>query len=144
MAISKEDFLELAMDYLLNNPEQRDNFYEDLLELLHQGDIITTADISDSVLIKQIIDNIDWTLIEDHTTGEDNYFNGENGLYTSLKEFLNKKINTLNNDYNRIDLGKLGWDEAYWNNSVAKLLQIMAQRLDLDTTKDYENSGLLI
>ena len=144
MEISKENFLELAMDYLLDNPEQRDNFYKDLLELLHQGDIITTIDISDSNLIKQIIDNIDWTLIEDHTTGEDNYFNGEHGLYTSLKEFLNKKINTLNNDYKRIDLGKLGWDEAYWNNSVAKLLQIMAQRLDLDTTKDYENSGLLI
>ena len=144
MAISKEGFLELAMDYLLDNPDQRDNFYEDLLELLHQGDIITTTDIPDSDLIKQIIDNIDWTLIENHTTGEDNYFNGEHGLYTSLKEFLNKKINTLNNDYKRIDLGKLGWDEAYWNNSVAKLLQIMAQRLDLDTTKDYENSGLLI
>ena len=88
-------------------------------------------------------------MLSNNEYGEDKFFNGKNhGLYTSLKEEL-KTILEASNDYKRMDLidtegEKNWWTNNYWNESVAKLLQILAQRIDPQNVINYEKSGLLI
>ena len=70
-------------------------------------------------------------MLSNNEYGEDKFFNDKShGLYTSLKEEL-KTILEASNDYKRMDLidtegEKNWWTNNYWNESVAKLLQILA------------------
>lgn len=150
---TKEDFLKLSLNQLSKQGENPYTFYRTLINSLHNNGIILQSDEtaegeqSPSDVLKNIFNNIDWDLINGHTNGEDKFFNGEQGLYTSLCNALNQMFNVTGNDYKRKDLvggDSQWWTNNYWNESVAKLLQIFAQRIDPDNIETYEKSGLLI
>lgn len=148
--LTKEQILNLVLNHLTST-ESRENFWQEMISGLHINDpVYQSEESTSSDVLQNIFRNIDWEMLNNNEYGEDKFFNDENhGLYnTSLKEELNT-ILEASNDYKRMDLinteGKKNWwTNSYWNESVAKLLQILAQGIDLQNIINYEKSGLLI
>lgn len=151
---TKEEFLSLILNQL-KTKEDKEEFYQKMLLGLHQNDPVYQSEevgpegeIPPSDVLKNIFQNIDWKMLTGTEYGEDEFFNGKDGLYTSLGEELKKIFEAEGNDYKRKDLAGDGdntwWTNSYWNESVAKLLQILAQRIDPENIMTYEKSGLLI
>lgn len=147
--LTKEQILNLVLNHLTST-ESRENFWQEMISGLHINDpVYQSEESTSSDVLQNIFRNIDWEMLNNNEYGEDKFFNDENhGLYTSLKEELNT-ILEASNDYKRMDLinteGKKNWwTNSYWNESVAKLLQILAQRIDPQNVIKYEKSGLLI
>ena len=70
--------------------------------------------------------------------GQDKFFNGDKGLYTTLiSDLLNKY--TLDNDF-RKDVQV----DSFWNESLARLLELLNQKIDPNGIRNYESSGLLV
>lgn len=149
--MNKSDFLQLMIDYLSINPDKRKDLYKELMALTQinysseapQITPITQDDIDNSTtLIQQIANRIDWSMLEDTEFGEDEFFNGEKGLYTSLKKAL-ASLNGYKNDYTKITDDTEIWQD-FWNDSVASLMKLLAEKIDPESVRDYERSGLLI
>lgn len=147
--LTKEQILNLVLNHL-TSIESRENFWQEMISGLHINDpVYQSEELTSSDVLQNIFRNIDWEMLSNNEYGEDKFFNGKNhGLYTSLKEEL-KTILEASNDYKRMDLidtegEKNWWTNNYWNESVAKLLQILAQRIDPQNVINYEKSGLLI
>lgn len=149
--MNKSDFLQLMIDYLSINPDKRKDLYKELMALTQinyssevpQITPITQDEIDNSTtLIQQVANRIDWSMLEDTEFGEDEFFNGENGLYTSLKNAL-VDLNGFKNDYTKITDDTDIWQD-FWNDSVANLMKLLAEKIDPESVRDYERSGLLI
>lgn len=147
--LTKEQILNLVLNHL-TSIESRENFWQEMISGLHINDpVYQSEEPTSSDILQNIFRNIDWKMLNNNEHGEDKFFNDENhGLYTSLKEELNT-IFEASNDYKRVDLinteGKKNWwTNSYWNESVAKLLQILAQKINPQNIINYEKSGLLI
>lgn len=70
--------------------------------------------------------------------GQDKFFNGDKGLYTTLiSDLLNKY--TSDNDF-RKDVQV----DSFWNESLARLLELLNQKIDPNGIRNYESSGLLV
>ena len=70
--------------------------------------------------------------------GQDKFFNGDKGLYTTLiSDLLNKY--KLDNDF-RKDVQV----DSFWNESLARLLELLNQKIDPNGIRNYESSGLLV
>lgn len=141
---SKEQVKDLN---LLSSKEGKELIYKKLLNGLHENDPMYLSDREDSSeMVKNIFDYIDWSVIGNSNYGKDEFFNNaDTGLYTVLNNKFRELANTK--DYKR--RGLIGeedswWTTPYWNESVAKLLQILSQRISLENAIDYEKSGLLI
>lgn len=70
--------------------------------------------------------------------GQDKFFNGDKGLYTTLISDLLDKY-TLDNDF-RKDVQV----DSFWNESLARLLELLNQKIDPNGIRNYESSGLLV
>ena len=157
-AMDKQAFLTLILNQFTEHPEQKGGFVKRLLAGLHVNDPILGSDESThqeggvtipSDVIKRILTGIDSGLEASTTTGEDMFFDSVNrGLYTSVKNALKEVFEASGNDYKAKSYAGEGgdewWTNAYWNESIAKLLQIFAQGVDPDSFDVYEKSGLLI
>lgn len=157
-AMDKQAFLTLILNQFTEHPEQKGEFVKRLLAGLHVNDPILGSDESThqeggvtipSDVIKRILTGIDSGLEASTTTGEDMFFDSVNrGLYTSVKNALKEVFEASGNDYKAKSYAGEGgdewWTNAYWNESIAKLLQIFAQGVDPDSFDVYEKSGLLI
>lgn len=157
-AMDKQAFLTLILNQFIEHPEQKGEFVKRLLAGLHVNDPILKSDESThqeggvtipSDVIKRILTGIDSGLEASTTTGEDMFFDSVNrGLYTSVKDALREVFEASGNDYKAKNYAGEGgdewWTNAYWNESMAKLLQIFAQGVDPDSFDIYEKSGLLI
>lgn len=149
MGTPSEEFLGLTLTYLQDNHLTKPEFIKQLSTWLTQVGVFSKEDVEISALPKNIFENFDWDTLEDSTFGEDKFFNGESGLYTSLKNALKDKFSGDGpNDYKPAGLAdseeNKWWTNAYWNESLASLMQILAQKLDPESLSTYENSGLLI
>lgn len=151
---TKEEFLSLILNQL-KTEEDKETFYQKMLLGLHENAPVLQSEEDGpegstipSDVLKNIFNNIDWEMLTGTEYGEDEFFNGQEGLYTSLGEELKRIFEAEGNDYKRKDLTGEGqsawWTNSYWNESVAKLLQIFAQRIDPNNIMTYEKSGLLI
>lgn len=151
---TKEEFLSLILNQL-KTEEDKETFYQKMLLGLHENAPVLQSEedgpeggTTPSDVLKNIFNNIDWEMLTGTEYGEDEFFNGQEGLYTSLGEELKRIFEAEGNDYKRKDLTGEGqsawWTNSYWNESVAKLLQILAQRIDPNNIMTYEKSGLLI
>ena len=147
--LTKEQILNLALNHLTST-ESRENFWQEMISGLHINDpVYQSEELTSSDVLQNIFRNIDWEILNNNEYGKDKFFNDKShGLYTSLKEELNT-ILEASNDYKRMDLidtegEKNWWTNSYWNESVAKLLRILAQRIDPQNIINYEKSGLLI
>lgn len=151
---NKQEFLSLVINQLATVDGLKEVFYEKMLLGLHDNEPILTSDenaegaSAPSDVLKNIFDNIDWDMLNSSEYGQDKFFNdSDSGLYTSLGNELEKFFTSEGNDYRRRDLvgdASNWWTNSYWNESIAKLLQILAQRIDPNNIRAYENSGLLI
>ena len=144
-AFTKEEIKQLAV----NSPINREEFIAKLIQNLHdaaQRGLISPGDMNDNSTLRRIYKNIDWEELDNEAVdnyGQDVFFNKNGvGLYATLKADIAKKIQS--NDYRKIDVTADSWENHFWNDSMAQLLQILAQRLDPSAIKAYENSGLLI
>lgn len=70
--------------------------------------------------------------------GQDKFFNGEKGLYTTLISDLMEKYTSSNNLQKDVQV------DSFWNESMARLLELLNQKIDPTGTRNYESSGLLI
>lgn len=143
--ITKQEVLSLLINTI--KAEDRPKFISKLLtglndkEISQDNGIITKGDIENaSDLIQRIIENIDWEVINDSEYGEDKFFNGVDGLYTSLKEKI-ANIKNTNDDFKPKTYSDL---TDYWNESIAELMTVLATAIDPEGARAYENSGLLI
>ena len=151
---TKEEFLSLILNQL-KTEEDKETFYQKMLLGLHENAPVLQSEedgpegsTTPSDVLKNIFNNIDWKMLTGTEYGEDEFFNGQEGLYTSLGEELKRIFEAEGNDYKKKDLTGEGqsawWTNSYWNESIAKLLQILAQRIDPNNIMTYEKSGLLI
>lgn len=142
--ITQQELLALTINELFTqNILKKEDFPPSLIKGLRAEDttpILSSAQMS--VMIEYITQNIDWDLLERSTYGQDVYFNGENGLYTSLKDAIIDYCDTK--DYKRINFEHYKSDKPYWNESVERLLQLICQKIDPDFLQKYEKSGKLI
>lgn len=153
---NKEEFLSLVINKLATESGLKEIFYQKMLLGLHDNDPVYESDTVEhtedgitvpSDVLSNVLNNIDWEMFMSTDYGEDEFFNGPDGLYTSLGNALKEVFEAQGNDYKKMDLvggDKSWWSNSYWNESVAKLMQILAQRIDPDNIKTYEQSGLLI
>lgn len=153
---NKEEFLSLVINKLATEDGLKEIFYQKMLLGLHDNDPIYKTDTIEhteggvtvpSDVLRNVLDNIDWEMFISTVYGEDEFFNGPEGLYTSLCNALKEVFEAQGNDYKKMDLvggDNSWWSNSYWNESVAKLMQILAQRIDPNNIKTYEQSGLLI
>ena len=144
-AFTKEEIKQLAV----NSPINREEFIAKLIQNLHdaaQRGLISPGDMNNNSTLRRIYQNIDWAELDSEAAdnyGQDIFFNEEGtGLYATLKANIAERIQL--NDYRKIDVTVDNWENHFWNDSMAQLLQILAQRLDPSAIKAYENSGLLI
>lgn len=152
----KEQFLSLVINKLATEDGLKEIFYQKMLLGLHDNDPVYKTDAMEhteggvtipSDVLSNILNNIDWEMLTSTAYGEDEFFNGPDGLYTSLGNALREIFEAEGNNYKRMDLvgsDNNWWTNSYWNESIAKLLQILAQKTDLNNIKTYEKSGLLI
>ena len=153
---NKEEFLSLVINKLATESGLKEVFYQKMLLGLHDNDPVYKSDTIEhteggvtvpSDVLSNVLNNIDWEMFMTSEYGEDEFFNGPDGLYTSLGNALKEVFEAQGNDYKKMDLvggDNSWWSNSYWNESVAKLMQILAQRIDPDNIKTYEQSGLLI
>lgn len=153
---NKEEFLSLVINKLATEDGLKEIFYQKMLLGLHDNDPVYKTDTVEhteggvtvpSDVLSNILNNIDWEMFTSTEYGEDEFFNGPDGLYTPLCDALKEVFEAQGNDYKKMDLvggDNSWWSNSYWNESVAKLMQILAQRIDPDNIKTYEQSGLLI
>lgn len=153
---NKEEFLSLVINKLATESGLKEVFYQKMLLGLHDNDPVYKSDAIEhteggvtvpSDVLSNVLNNIDWEMFMTSEYGEDEFFNGPDGLYTSLGNALKEVFEAQGNDYKKMDLvggDNSWWSNSYWNESVAKLMQILAQRIDPDNIKTYEQSGLLI
>lgn len=153
---NKEEFLSLVINKLATESGLKEVFYQKMLLGLHDNDPVYKSDTVEhteggvtvpSDVFSNILNNIDWEMFMSTEYGEDEFFNGPDGLYTSLGNALKEVFEAQGNDYKKMDLvggDNSWWSNSYWNESVARLMQILAQRIDPDNIKTYEQSGLLI
>lgn len=153
---NKEEFLSLVINKLTTESGLKEVFYQKMLLGLHDNDPVYKSDTVEhteggvtvpSDVLSNVLNNIDWEMFTSTEYGEDEFFNGPDGLYTSLGNALKEVFEAQGNDYKKMDLvggDNSWWSNSFWNESVAKLMQILAQRIDPDNIKTYEQSGLLI
>jgi hypothetical protein len=70
--------------------------------------------------------------------GQDKFFNGDKGLYTTLISDLLNKYKSDN------DFRKDVQVDSFWNESLARLLELLNQKIDPNGIRNYESSGLLV
>lgn len=70
--------------------------------------------------------------------GQDKLFNGDKGLYTTLISDLLNKYKSDN------DFRKDVQVDSFWNESLARLLELLNQKIDPNGIRNYESSGLLV
>ncbi|MBR4890263.1 MAG: hypothetical protein IKU15_02955 [Clostridia bacterium] len=153
---NKEEFLSLVINKLKTEDGLKEIFYQKMLLGLHDNEPVLKTDTVEhteggvtvpSDVLTNILTNIDWDMFASTAYGEDEFFNGPDGLYTSLCEALKEVFEADGNDYKAMEFAGSDnnwWTNSYWNESVAKLMQILAQRIDPDNVRTYEQSGLLI
>lgn len=153
---NKEEFLSLVINKLKTEDGLKEVFYQKMLLGLHDNEPVLKTDTVEhteggvtvpSDVLTNILTNIDWDMFASTAYGEDEFFNGPDGLYTSLCEALKEVFEADGNDYKAMEFAGSDnnwWTNSYWNESVAKLMQILAQRIDPDNVRTYEQSGLLI
>ena len=141
---SKEDILSLPITEMLSSFEDRKYAFVRFLKGIFDNELIKDSDVEDqdtSEFIQTIAANIDWDKITSSTYGEDIFFNGEHGLYSNLQRAIQDAYSSYSNDYKtNIDID---WEE-HWNESLSDLLKMVAERIDPNSTYNYEKSGLLI
>jgi len=147
---NKEEFLSLVINKLATESGLKEVFYQKMLLGLHDNDPVYKSDTVEhteggvtvpSDVLSNILNNIDWEMFMSTEYGEDEFFNGPDGLYASLDNALKEVFEAQGNDYKKKDLvgGDNGWwSNSYWNESVTRLMQILAQRIDPDNIKTYE------
>lgn len=141
-SLSKSELLSLTIDSLKNNPVLKKQLYAQLLKTLKAGNAIDDYDLSTAdLMIRRIVNNIDWIGDIEDQCGEDIFFNGESGVYYNLLRLLLIKNYNLG-DYTEDNLLKQ-WDDL-WNESLSNLIKLLATSVDPKGAKGYENQGLLI
>ena len=137
-AFTKEEIKQLAV----NSPINREEFIAKLIQNLHdaaQRGLISPGDMNNNSTLRRIYQNIDWAELDSEAAdnyGQDIFFNEEGtGLYATLKANIAERIQL--NDYRKIDVTVDNWENHFWNDSMAQLLQILAQRLDPSAIKAY-------
>lgn len=139
---TKANFLSLPINV---NGGVRSLVYARLLKGLHDNEMISVNDIEAATdFIRRIGNNIDFGVKSRNTNvnGEDKFFEGlDHGIYGELQTAIAEAYESYNNDYSSV--ANVNWDE-YWNESMSSLIKLLAEKIDPDTIRAYEKSGLLI
>lgn len=149
-AMAQSDFIAILINELFQSGAiSKEDFPPTLMKTLREEDghpIFRPEDYSGaemSVLVEYIIKNIDWSVIEDSNFGKDVFFNGADGLYTTLSDVIISYGNQK--DYKKQDFNaEKKISSGYWNESITRLIQLICQRIDITNSIGYERTGLLI
>jgi len=131
--LQRDDIVYLSKGYVLSHQDEFNDFNNDLLKLIHeQNEPYKAEELSAQDRIAGFLSKtIDWETLENATSGEDVFFDGEKGLYTSMKESFRDLYSGANNDYKAFDTMPYNWDDAYWNKAISKMIQDFYQKIDI-------------